>query len=229
MRREREHIELGVHDADRAGIFFRRRLSVDLLDDAPFDVGLGHHHLGGGGFEIIALEQAERQRRLQQDQDRSVGVGLAAVEDPRFLEAQPVACRATHHRDIVERGVDRRHDRLFALAKPVDQQQAEGLSFRLVAAAARQFVPQLVANPPAILDTEVGEVEKRAGGDGEILCAEAERDDAVVAPAVRRQLAGGGAAEDRDIAKNLGKFGGELMRIVGRRSENQGHRQAVRR
>ena len=63
-------------------------------------------------------------------------------------------------------------------------------------------------------DAEIAEVGKRARDDREILRAESEGDDAVVAPAVGREFAGGGAAEHGCAAQEAGYFGDKFIRVV---------------
>ena len=141
-------------------------------------------------------------------------MGLPVIEHPGFLEAQPVAGRSAHHRDVVQRGVDRRHHRLFAPAQPVDQQQAEAILSRGFRRTSRQFLPQLGPGPAAVVNAEIAEVGKGPRDDGEILRAESEGDDAIVAPAVGGEFSGGGAAEDRRRAQQSGYFGDKFMGVV---------------
>ncbi|MHC2433936.1 hypothetical protein ACVMB0_001311 [Bradyrhizobium sp. USDA 4451] len=206
------------------------RLGVQFLDDAVLGVGLGHHHLGRGRLEMIALEGAERQPGPDQDQDGGIAMGLAVMEHPGLLEPQPVAGGAADHRDVAERGVDRRHDGLLTLAHAIDEEQSEGLvGVVAMLGALREFVLQLGADRAAVVDPERRDVEQRPGRDDEIGRVESHRDHAVLVPAARGQLAGRGAAEDRNVGHPLRQFGDERLRIVERRHEHHEHGELGRR
>ena len=161
-----------VEDAADARVFLGRRLGVELLDDPTLGVGLGDHHLDRGRIVIVVAEGLERQVGRHQRQHRRVRIGLAAVDDEGALEPEAVAGRAADDRNVVERHLERRDDRLLPPAHAVDEQKAEP-------ALARESRPQRVeigAQPlgqlAPRLDMEIGQIEDRPGDEGEVAAQE---------------------------------------------------------
>src|SRR4029077_10810843 len=89
--REAEGTEIVGQEPDGGGVFARRRLGVEFVDDAVLGVGRGDDELDGSGLEVLRLEYAEGELALDHHQDRCALGYPAAVQQLRTLEREAVA------------------------------------------------------------------------------------------------------------------------------------------
>ena len=123
--REAEGAEIVGKQPDGRRILARRRLGVELVDDAVFRVGGGDDELDAGRLEVLRLEDAERIVALDHHQDGGAVRDGAVVDHDRALEAGAVARRAADQLDVVDLPMDGGDDVLFGVGQAVDQQQRE--------------------------------------------------------------------------------------------------------
>lgn len=184
-------VELGKRHIDQPGIGGQRRFAVDFPHQTTRGIGLGNYQPFSGGMKMLVFEHRKRQRGEAEGEHGGVLQQPAVVIDKGLFEMEHVAGGTADDRDVAQGPVERSGEQFFAARQTVGQEQTKGLE-------TGGLQPLLNVGGDAFhLGRHGGERMDQIRDGLKIIACQGGAADSAALETQRRQLTGGGAADQR--------------------------------